>query len=323
MNQAILSLQREMLMGSNLLTPTNHRAFALGRSFFKNFERPSIYLHEGPIVLSVRESAFLHTKVIQADAKAPKVFTEFGKRIDASKVLLSIVDCTIVNSTDSEFGGGISAQNCNLSILRTVLDHCSATYGGGVYTVETAFSMVNDTQIKCCTASRFGGGYVHCRNKNENILFTSTNLTENSGCKSVGGLRIENAKGTILSSAFDSNKAERYGALFDWNRPQAALSIDSTLFLNNSCSSPGGGITVFHWMAHLFLRNCRFVRNASPAPCSVYAYSTEIEVSLVRCIFTGLRGIEIGSKYNEALFNVTDCLFRFEDAKDRSHSKSD
>lgn len=148
---------------------------------------------------------------------------------------LTLVGSQITGNTTGGFGGGFrcsSTDGCALSITDSEITGNSADYGGGGYVnvKYTAQALnIDSSTISNNNAGNTGGG-VHVRTKYEALDNTIVNSTITGNSASLGG-------GVYIYNEYYYYDGY-YGSLGD-----TSFNITgSTISLNDSSSSPGGGI---------------------------------------------------------------------------------
>ena len=223
---------------------------------------------------------------------------------------LTLINCTIANSSSANNGGAIFNTG-KLTIINTTFDNCAATRGGAIYsqsgTDSAAITIANSafTNNVARGSERYGGGAIYAQRGQgfytldltiDNTTFTE-NRAEGTSCGGAIALEQLNFNVKITDSEFIANHANGQTAasgssgLLGANEQIAAgggaiyassaelytrggtIDITGTLFENNTCDANGAAI--YAKTTTVNVANSMLVNNNDANGVAVYGEKNE------------------------------------------------
>ena len=227
---------------------------------------------------------------------------------DIDKKCFTFTFCSFA-SLNSQKGGAIFSRKSNISLKSCSFFKCSAEFAGTIYSSQSLSLKISKCSIKESKAERFGS-IINEGNKNDSpFIIQQTNFSSCTSTEYVSCIRYEKSKISVEESLFESCESKKFGVLWDWTSKPTVSTISLTSFVNNSSGSEGSVFTGFHWMHMSLFDKCVFQGNKGKCPTSIFVYSTEANVNLISCLFSGERRKEIGTRFNDSIIKEENCKF--------------
>jgi len=169
------------------------------------------------------------------------------------------VGCTFTGNTSNIMhGGAIHGDNSQIDLAR-----CSFEANNGS-ALETFDCQVTVTQCDFQGNQGRDGGAIHSRADldpaSSSLAVTRCTFSTNSASGSGGALHIFALRATVDACTFETNTADRGGAIYN---DRAGPTISSCLFVGNTAPNTGGAI-LNAYSSSPDLINCTFVANDAP-----------------------------------------------------------
>ncbi|MCB0607708.1 MAG: T9SS type A sorting domain-containing protein [Lewinella sp.] len=172
------------------------------------------------------------------------------------------------NDTDNR-GGGIYFHSSSARVTETTFDGNNAdVIGGGIYLVDVTGAPATFLEIENCNftgnTSAFGGGIGHQSDFSTLTLKGSNfenNMVSSSGAAAYLGPGVE-APMTIENTTFVNNNANA-GAGFIYFTDYSDLTVNSSVFENNTTANDGGGMYISSVGANIMIDDTQFSNNSS------------------------------------------------------------
>jgi hypothetical protein len=200
---------------------------------------------------------------------------------------VSVIDCCF-HFCHFGVGGAIDLFGSDALIYHCLFLSNFAKTSGAVSIADSHNSTVIGSLFVGNSARRFGA--MHCDGHFAGDFFglSGDNFTANSAREWIGGLRMQHCGGFVKESVFDSNRAEEYGAFWDFSHRPGVRSMTAIVLVNNSAEGTGAGFTGFHMHfqgqlnASVFARN----RNGDRSPgTAVILFSDGQTLTVSHCAF--------------------------------------
>ena len=259
---------------------------------------------EGKVIIDAQNSNRILYVGEDAKVVISNVIMVNGYTIEESGALLgssnelTLINCTLANSSASENNGGAIFSVGKLTIINTTIANCTSIRGGAIYTQtekeNTSITIINSTFENNIAKGKetWGGGAIYAQRTGGLSDFTLTidnsSFIDNKalGTSCGGAIQLEqlNFDAKITNSEFISNhatgKAGLGGGAIYASSPssyqrQGTITIEGTLFENNTCDLNGGAILAK--TTTVKVSNSVLINNTDSDGLAVYGLKSEAE----------------------------------------------
>ena len=225
-----------------------------------------------------------------------------GYSIDESGALLgnanelTLINCTLANSSAGENNGGAIFSVGKLTLINTTISNCNAKMGGAVFTQTSgehvSVEIFNSTFENNVASGHnaLGGGALYVQRTYGFYNFELTvegcefinNKAQGGSCGGAIALAQLDAAVKITRSKFISNHANGQstvggGAIYttgaDNYQRYGTMTIEDTLFENNTCGAEGGAI--YAKTTTVKVSNSVLINNSDANGLAVYGFKTD------------------------------------------------
>lgn len=287
----------ELSEGQIVLLPGTHKTGDLG-----TISNDLVIAGEGNAIIDAGNNNRILYVGEDAHVVIKNVILVNGYSIDESGALLgnanelTLINCTLANSSAGENNGGAIFSVGKLTIINTTISNCNAKMGGAVFTQTSgehvSVEIINST-FENNVASGYnalGGGAVYVQRTYGFYNFELTvegcefinNNAQGGSCGGAIALAQLDATVKITNSKFISNHANGQstvggGAIYttgaDNYQRYGTLTIEATLFENNTCNADGGAI--YAKTTTVKVSNSVLINNSDANGLSVYGFKTD------------------------------------------------
>ena len=209
---------------------------------------------------------------------------------------LTIINCTLANSTSSKNGGAIY-NAANLIVVDSTFENNRASQNGGAIFTQSAgigitptlaVSNSSFTENSAAGTGNFGGGAIFAQQAADGLSIENSNFTLNSVEKSGGGaVEIVNVNvATITGCNFVSNYAKgedsesNYGGgaisfVGAYSDKKETLTITDSLFDDNTLYGLGGG-AIYARASTVNVANSVLINNGDDSDYAIYSRVTSM-----------------------------------------------
>lgn len=287
----------ELSEGQIVLLPGTHKTGDLG-----TISNDLVIAGEGNAIIDAgNNNRILHVGE-DAHVVIKNVIMINGYSIDGSGALLgnanelTLINCTLANSSAGENNGGAIFNVGKLILINTTISNCNAKMGGAVFTQTSSehvsVELINSTFENNVASgyNAFGGGAVYVQRTRGFYNFELTidgcefinNKAQGGSCGGAIALAQLDATVKITNSKFISNHANGQstvggGAIYtagaDNYQRYGTMTIDGTLFENNTCNADGGAI--YAKTTTVKVSNSVLINNSDANGLAVYGFKTD------------------------------------------------
>ena len=231
--------------------------------------------------------------------------------VSYERAVVAMEECTFTLCSD-DIGGAVLTDSCSVRAIRSIFEANQARIGGACHHIRS-FDIVSKLNCFVDNVADYNGAFAVSFAVDKDVININTiNLSQNKAKKWSGGMRIDNAGGTVSYSLFTSNSAGVCGAFFDFSwRPQRR-NVTNAVFYNNSSMERGGAVCAFHILHESSYENVQFQGNRCKFGAnSISIESINVRIYLANVSFDGSRDSELGMRFGGSHFIITDDV-RFE-----------
>lgn len=181
--------------------------------------------------------------------------------VKASPVLK---DCIVVGNHSTNHGGGIYVDSSDITLENVIVKNNSAKgSGAGIY-MKFSNCLMTGGSVKDNSGNHGGGIFVKDSPSSGEFILNSVSIESNTAVENGGGVYLKNSLLDVEDCVFDSNAANRGGALFCYLGGNA--NIVSSSFVNNSVRDLGGAVDIRN-ASVLKFTDCEFKNNIADSDC--------------------------------------------------------
>ena len=296
-------------MSSESLTTKKFKFF---QTSFKYISNTIIFSENTKNIATIQRSLF--SNILNSAVKINAVSKMHSSTYRSLQTLsfnwYEISECIFEKCTNKGWGGAIESNQANFTVTDTIFRYNSGGIGGAAHILrswECRFERVLVLQNK---AEYAAGIHYDAMNEQNSTQFYSMNFTRNVATKWTGAFRIDHGGGKLYDFVMEENKALVSSGFLDYSWMPTHKILDRWYIRNNTCTSRGAAITLFHIKASAEVHNSLFMHNS----CEISADSISVEnvdgyLLIDSCIFSGSQAQEVSAKYNETDILFENCLF--------------
>ena len=176
----------------------------------------------------------------------------------------ALKDCIVVGNHSTNNGGGIYVDSSDITLENVIVKNNSAKgSGAGIY-LKFSNCVMTGGSVKNNSGNHGGGIFVTDSPSSGEFILNSVSIEGNTAVEHGGGVYLKNSLLDVEDCVFDSNAANRGGALFCYLGGNA--NIVSSSFVNNSARDLGGAVDIRNASELTFI-DCEFKNNIADSDC--------------------------------------------------------
>ena len=314
-----LSLKKQYLNSPFFLAPNtlSTKQFKFYQNSFKFFTNSIIFSSDVKNIGLIQRSTF--NNILNSAIKINTVNKMHSSSYKSLQTLsfgwFDISECIFEKCSNKGWGGAIESNQANFTVTDTIFRYNNAEIGGAAHILRSWECRFERVLVYKNKAEYAAGIHYDAMNEQNTTQFYSMNFTQNVATKWTGAFRIDHGGGKLFDFAMEQNKALVSSGFLDYSWKPTHKILERWYIRNNTCTSRGAAITLFHIRASAEVHNSLFIYNT----CEISADSISVEnvdgyLLLDDCIFSGSESKEVSAKYNETLILIENCQF------DQSHT---